>query len=41
MARFIATGQRPDILQPFKLNRFKQHCFIGETTRPIFYGPWN
>lgn len=41
MARFIATGERPDILRPFNLRRFEQHRFMGETTRPVFYGPWN
>ena len=41
MAEYVATDECPDILVPFRLNRFKQHCFIGETTRPIYYGPWN
>jgi sarcosine oxidase subunit beta len=41
MAEFIATNQKPGILEPFRLDRFKEHCFIGETTRPTYYGPWN
>ncbi len=41
MAQFIATGNRPEIFTPFRLNRFKDNCFIGETTRPVYYGPWN
>jgi sarcosine oxidase subunit beta len=41
MARFMASGERPQILKPFALRRFEAHRFLGETTRPVYYGPWN
>ena len=41
MARFMAHGERPALLKPFALDRFKCHRFLGETTRSVYYGPWN
>jgi len=36
-----ATGERPEILEPFTLSRYKQHRLMGETAGAISYGPWN
>jgi len=41
MAQYLATGERPEILEPFTLNRYKQHRLMGETAGAISYGPWN
>jgi sarcosine oxidase subunit beta len=41
MAKWIATGQRPDILSPFGLERYREARLQGETSTPINYGPWD
>jgi len=41
MARFMATGERPNALEPFTLRRFEQGRFLGEIASPVYYGPWN
>lgn len=41
MARFIATGDCPERLAPFTLNRFREHRLMGETAALAGYGPWN
>jgi sarcosine oxidase subunit beta len=41
LAQWMATGQRPDILKPFSLSRFREHCLMGEIATPVYYGPWN
>jgi len=30
MARLIATGQTPELIQPFRLARFEEHRLVGE-----------
>ncbi|MCE5242780.1 MAG: FAD-binding oxidoreductase, partial [Desulfobacteraceae bacterium] len=41
MARFMASGQCPDMLKPFTLRRFKENRLMGEIATPVEYGPWN
>ena len=41
MARFVSTGQCPDILKPFALKRFEQHRLMGETAALVSYSPDN
>ncbi|MFH1935775.1 MAG: FAD-dependent oxidoreductase [Pseudomonadota bacterium] len=41
MARFIATGNCPDMLKPFNLRRFEQHRLMGETAALMDYSPDN
>jgi sarcosine oxidase subunit beta len=41
LAQWMATGQCPDILKPFTLSRFRDHCLMGEIATPVNYGPWN
>jgi sarcosine oxidase subunit beta len=41
MAEFVATGQCPDMLKPFRLRRFVQNRLMGETATPMYYSPWN
>jgi sarcosine oxidase subunit beta len=41
LAQWMATGERPEILKPFALSRFKDHCLMGEIATPVNYGPWN
>jgi len=41
MAEFIATDECPEMVLPFRLSRYRNHCFLGETARPVYYGPWN
>jgi sarcosine oxidase subunit beta len=41
LAQFMAADQCPEILEPFRLSRFKEHRFLGEIATPIYYGPWN
>ena len=41
MAKFIATGQCPDMLKPFTLRRFEENRLMGEIATPVEYGPWN
>jgi sarcosine oxidase, subunit beta len=41
MARYMASGERPEILKPFALRRFEENRLLGETAAPIEYGPWN
>lgn len=41
MAQFMATGECPDILNPFTLRRFEQHRLMGETPAVVEYSPNN
>lgn len=41
MAQYLATGERPEILEPFTLSRYKRHRLMGETAAAISYTPWN
>ena len=41
LAQWMATGECPDILKPFALSRYKNHCLMGEIATPVSYGPWN
>jgi sarcosine oxidase subunit beta len=41
LAQWMATGQCPEILKPFALSRFREHCLMGEIATPVNYGPWN
>jgi sarcosine oxidase, subunit beta len=41
MARYMATGECPDILKPFELKRFEAHRLMGETSVPVDYTPNN
>ena len=41
MAKFISTGECPDILKPFTLRRFEQHRLMGETAALVNYSPDN
>ncbi len=41
LARFMATGNCPDILKPFNLRRFEQHRLMGETAALMDYSPDN
>jgi sarcosine oxidase subunit beta len=41
MARFMAEGDCPDILKPFRLRRFERHRLMGEIATPISYSAWN
>jgi sarcosine oxidase subunit beta len=41
LARFMATGNCPEILKPFTLSRYQNHRQIGEIASPVNYGPWN
>jgi sarcosine oxidase subunit beta len=41
MAQYMASGECPEILQPFCLDRFKQHRLMGETAALVNYSPDN
>lgn len=41
MARFLATGECPEILKPFTLRRFENKRLMGETAGAISYTAWN
>ncbi len=41
MAQYIAKGDCPERLAPFRLSRYREHRFLGEIATPISYGPWN
>lgn len=41
MARFMASDKRPELLKPYRLNRFKEQHRLGELSTPAYYGPWN
>jgi sarcosine oxidase subunit beta len=41
MARYMATGERPEILAPFHLRRYEQHRLMGETAAVVSYSPDN
>ena len=41
MAEFMASGRRPEMLEPFALRRFEEHRMLGEIATPVEYGPWN
>ena len=41
VAQFMATGECPDILKPFSLNRYKNHQLMGETAALVNYSPDN
>jgi len=41
MARFIASGECPEILKPFALRRYEENRLLGEIATPVEYGPWN
>lgn len=41
MAQYMTSGECPDILKPFKLNRYKKHRLMGETAALVNYTPDN
>jgi sarcosine oxidase subunit beta len=41
VARFMATGQCPKILEPFAMQRFKRHRLMGETAALVEYSANN
>jgi sarcosine oxidase subunit beta len=41
LARFMVTGNCPDMLKPFNLRRFEQHRLMGETAALMDYSPDN
>ena len=41
MARYMAGGECPGMLEPFSLKRFEDVRLMGEIAAPINYGPWN
>jgi sarcosine oxidase subunit beta len=41
MARFMATNECPDMLQPFNLKRYQEHKLMGETAALVNYSPDN
>lgn len=41
MADFMATGECPEILKPFRLKRFEEHQLMGETAALVDYSPNN
>ena len=41
MAQYMATGDCPDILKPFRLKRFQEHRLMGETAALVNYTPDN
>ena len=41
MARYMVTGQCPEILKPFGLNRFQNHRLMGETSALVDYSANN
>ena len=41
MAQYMASGNCPDILEPFNLRRFEQHRLMGETAALVNYTPDN
>ena len=41
LAEFMATGQCPQILMPFRLRRYQENRLLGEIATPVNYGPWN
>jgi sarcosine oxidase subunit beta len=41
LAEFMATGQCPQILRPFRLRRYQENRLLGEIATPVNYGPWN
>ncbi len=41
LAAFMATGNCPEILQPFHLRRYEKHRLMGETAALVNYSPDN
>ena len=41
MAEFIAKEEAPDILKPFRLGRFLENRYMGETATAMKYGHWD
>ena len=41
MAQYMATGDCPDMLEPFALRRFQEHRLMGETAALVSYTPDN
>lgn len=41
MAEYMATGERPEILQAFRLDRFLENRCSGETAAVMKYGHWD
>lgn len=41
LAAFMATGNCPDILEPFNLRRYEKHQLMGETAALVSYTPDN
>ncbi len=41
MAEYMATGDCPDMLEPFALRRFQEHRLMGETAALVSYTPDN
>ena len=41
MAKFMVTGECPEMIRPFGLSRYKEHRFLPEIGVPVYYSPWN
>ena len=41
MAQYMASGERPEILAPFRLGRFLENRYSGETAAVMKYGHWD
>lgn len=41
IARYMASGECPEVLEPFALSRFAQHRLMGETAALVNYTPDN
>lgn len=41
VAQWMATGERPEILSPFSLKRYRTFDLQKETSATMFYTPWN
>jgi sarcosine oxidase subunit beta len=41
MAQWLATGQCPELLSAFNLQRFKEYNLQKETASTMYYTPWN
>ena len=41
MAEYMATGERPEVLAPYRLSRFLENRYSGETAAVMKYGHWD
>lgn len=41
MAQFMAEEEAPEVLAPFRLGRFLENRYMGETATTMNYGQWN